>query len=116
MPVGGLPGSIVGGVRGGTIKRAEYSPFASRPVQVLLAVLVLVLVLVGTVQSLLTFTRGDAHTAPLDCAKGTLTLSGSTAFAPVLREAAKKYEKTSWSLPGTRSRSGPARERTAARS
>ncbi|MER6353887.1 substrate-binding domain-containing protein [Streptomyces sp. NPDC001634] len=82
--------SLVGGVRRGRIKKTEYYPFASRPVLVLLAALILV----GTVQSLITFTRGDTKAAPLDCAKGTLTLSGSTAFAPVLREAAKQYEKT----------------------
>ncbi|MFC9076333.1 substrate-binding domain-containing protein [Streptomyces sp. NPDC057062] len=37
--------------------------------------------------------RSDPEPAPLDCASGTLTLSGSTAFAPVLREAARQYEK-----------------------
>ncbi|MEU7293155.1 substrate-binding domain-containing protein [Streptomyces exfoliatus] len=30
---------------------------------------------------------------PIGCAKGTLTVTGSTAFAPVVRELAKKYEK-----------------------
>lgn len=33
-------------------------------------------------------------TAPLDCATGKLTLTGSTAFAPVLQEATKAYENT----------------------
>ncbi|MDN0194439.1 substrate-binding domain-containing protein [Streptomyces sp. S.PNR 29] len=80
---------IVGGVRGGAIRKTEYYPFASRRVRWLLAALVLVLV--G--QSLFTFTRDEVVAAPLDCAEGTLTLSGSTAFAPVLREAARQYEK-----------------------
>jgi ABC-type phosphate transport system substrate-binding protein len=83
--------SVVGGVRGGTIKKTEYHPFASRPVIALLVVLALV----GAVQSLLTFSRDDdVRAAPLDCARGRLTLSGSTAFAPVLKEAAKQYAKT----------------------
>ncbi|WP_328760064.1 substrate-binding domain-containing protein [Streptomyces sp. NBC_00271] len=50
--------------------------------------------MVSAVQSILTFTRHDATAAPLDCATGTLTLSGSTAFAPVLQEAAKEYHRT----------------------
>lgn len=85
-----VDGAIVGGVRHGRIKRTEYLPFASRSVRVLIAVLVLV----GIGQSLFSFTREDARAAPLDCAKGQLVLSGSTAFAPVLREAAKQYRKT----------------------
>ncbi|MGC9497157.1 substrate-binding domain-containing protein [Streptomyces sp. WG7] len=87
---------IVGGVRGGTIKRTEYYPFASRPVRWLLAVLVLV----SVAQSVSTFARGeDAVAAPLDCAEGTLHLTGSTAFKPVLEQAAEQYVKT---CPGAR--------------
>ncbi|MFB7437204.1 substrate-binding domain-containing protein [Streptomyces mirabilis] len=82
--------SIVGGVRRGKIKKTEYYPFASKPVRWVLALLVMV----SAVQSILTFTRHDATAAPLDCATGTLTLSGSTAFAPVLQEAAKQYHRT----------------------
>ncbi|MDG9721235.1 substrate-binding domain-containing protein [Streptomyces sp. DH41] len=82
---------IVGGVRGGTIKRTEYYPFASRPVRWLLAVLVLV----SVAQSVSTFARGeDAVAAPLDCAEGTLHLSGSTAFREILKQAAEQYTKT----------------------
>ncbi|MBD0417677.1 substrate-binding domain-containing protein [Streptomyces sp. TRM S81-3] len=83
---------VVGGVRGGTIKKTEYYPFASRPVRWLLAVLVLV----SAAQSVSAFARDDAvrAAAPLDCAKGTLYLSGSTAFRPVLEAAAKQYTKT----------------------
>ncbi|AQS69766.1 substrate-binding domain-containing protein [Streptomyces pactum] len=82
---------VVGGVRGGTIKRTEYYPFASRPVRWLLAALVLV----SVAQSVSTFARGDdTVAAPLDCAEGTLHLSGSTAFQPVLELAAEQYTKT----------------------
>ncbi|GAA4004918.1 substrate-binding domain-containing protein [Streptomyces marokkonensis] len=87
---------IVGGVRGGTIKRTEYYPFASRPVRWLLALLVLV----SVAQSVSTFARSeDAMAAPLDCAEGTLHLTGSTAFKPVLESAAEQYTKT---CPGAR--------------
>ncbi|MCT7354176.1 substrate-binding domain-containing protein [Streptomyces sp. 15-116A] len=83
--------SIVGGVRGGTIRRTAYYPFASRPVRWLLAVLVLV----SVTQSVSVFALDDnTRATPLDCAEGTLHLSGSTAFQPVLEEAAKQYTKT----------------------
>jgi ABC-type phosphate transport system substrate-binding protein len=83
-------GGLVGGVRRGRMRRTEYHPFAARPVRALLVVLVLVLI--G--ESLFMLLRSTPAAAPLDCARGTLTLSGSTAFAPVLREAARQYEKT----------------------
>ncbi|MET9778420.1 substrate-binding domain-containing protein [Streptomyces sp. NPDC006367] len=91
-----ITAGVVGGVRGGTIRRTEYYPFASRPVRWLLAVLIMV----SVTQSVSAFTRdGDARAAPLDCAEGTLYLSGSTAFEPVLKEAAQQYTKT---CPGAR--------------
>ncbi|MFE0806498.1 substrate-binding domain-containing protein [Streptomyces sp. NPDC058794] len=91
LPGPEISAGIVGGVRGGTIKRTEYYPFASRPVRWLLALLVLV----SVAQSVSTFARGeDAVAAPLDCAAGTLHLSGSTAFKPVLELAAEQYTKT----------------------
>ncbi|MBZ6081607.1 substrate-binding domain-containing protein [Streptomyces olivaceus] len=80
---------VVGGVRGGNIKKTAYYPFASRQVRWLLASLILV----SATQSAFTLAGGD-EAAPLDCTTGTLHLSGSTAFAPVLREAAKRYEET----------------------
>ncbi|WP_217165181.1 substrate-binding domain-containing protein [Streptomyces sp. AC512_CC834] len=96
LPGPEITAGIVGGVRGGTIKRTEYYPFASRPVRWLLALLVLV----STAQSVSTFVRDDdTRAAPLDCAEGTLHLSGSTAFQPVLERAAEQYVKT---CPGAR--------------
>ncbi|MFD5440201.1 substrate-binding domain-containing protein [Streptomyces tendae] len=81
---------VVGGVRGGNIKKTAYYPFASRQVRWLLASLILV----SATQSAFTLAGTDEAAAPLDCAAGTLHLSGSTAFAPVLREAARQYERT----------------------
>ncbi|MGV9242523.1 PstS family phosphate ABC transporter substrate-binding protein [Streptomyces sp. NPDC003710] len=34
----------------------------------------------------------DDHPLPIGCARGTLTVTGSTAFAPVVRELAKEYK------------------------
>ncbi|WP_395571544.1 PstS family phosphate ABC transporter substrate-binding protein [Streptomyces sp. BK79] len=91
LPEPEIAAGVVGGVRGGTVKKTEYYPFASRPVRWLLALLVLV----STAQSVSTFARDDdARAAPLDCAEGTLHLSGSTAFRPVLERAARQYVKT----------------------
>lgn len=81
---------VKGGVRGGSVKETASHVLASRPVMMFIAMLVLV----AGAQSVTTFVREDVRAAPLDCAQGTLTLSGSTAFAPVVREAAKQYEKT----------------------
>lgn len=81
---------IVGGVRGGNIRKTAYYPFASRQVRWLLASLILV----SATQSAFTLAGSEDTAAPLDCAAGTLRLSGSTAFAPVLREAAEQYERT----------------------
>ncbi|MEV0323645.1 PstS family phosphate ABC transporter substrate-binding protein [Streptomyces sp. NPDC050658] len=82
---------IKGGVRGGQIKKTESHTFASRPVMVFIALLVLV----AAAQSFTSFTRDDARAqaAPVDCAEGTLTLSGSTAFKDAVAEAAKRYVK-----------------------
>ncbi|MGW1159171.1 PstS family phosphate ABC transporter substrate-binding protein [Streptomyces sp. NPDC002513] len=35
----------------------------------------------------------DDHPLPIDCARGSLTVTGSTAFAPVVQDLAKQYEK-----------------------
>ncbi|WP_190085973.1 substrate-binding domain-containing protein [Streptomyces longisporoflavus] len=82
---------IKGGVRGGRIKKTESHTFASRPVMVFIALLVLV----AAAQSFTSFTRDDApaQAAPVDCAAGTLTLSGSTAFRAAVADAAKRYVK-----------------------
>ena len=42
----------------------------------------------------LTVSLGSNDPAPLDCATGSLTLTGSTAFTPVLQEAADAYQAT----------------------
>ncbi|MBA2808679.1 substrate-binding domain-containing protein [Streptomyces sp. KM273126] len=83
---------VVGGRRGGRINmsKTESHVFASKPARAFMALLVVA----SVTQAVLTFTREEPRPAPLDCAGGTLRLHGSTAFAPVVLEAAKRYQET----------------------
>ncbi|MFJ9583127.1 substrate-binding domain-containing protein [Streptomyces acidicola] len=83
---------VVGGQRGGRISmsKTESHVFASKPARAFMALLVVA----SVTQAVLTFTRDEPRPAPLDCAGGTLHLHGSTAFAPVVLEAAKQYQET----------------------
>jgi phosphate transport system substrate-binding protein len=80
--------TISGGVRDGRIKRTESRTGLPRWVTVLLACLVFVTLTEPLVLGLVD------RDIPLDCAGGNLTLVGSTAFEPVLFEAAESYEQT----------------------
>lgn len=53
----------------------------------------IVLVLAACVVTLAAIIVRTEAPPPIGCARGTLTVTGSTAFAPVVRELAKKYEK-----------------------
>ncbi|GAA3006520.1 substrate-binding domain-containing protein [Actinokineospora diospyrosa] len=80
-------GAIKGGVRDGRVLETASRTGPSRRARWVTAFLVLVIVSLG-VGSLL----GDPD--PLDCGHGQLVVIGSTAFAPVLRSAARQYERT----------------------
>ncbi|MHA6616443.1 PstS family phosphate ABC transporter substrate-binding protein [Pseudonocardia sp. DLS-67] len=80
--------TITGGVRDGRIKRTEGRTGLPRWVTVLVGGLVFVVLTEPFVLGLVD------RDVPLDCAGGKLTLVGSTAFAPVLRESAASYEST----------------------
>lgn len=80
--------TITGGVRDGRIKRTEGRTGLPRWVTVLVGGLVFVVLTEPFVLGLVD------RDVPLDCAGGRLTLVGSTAFAPVLRESAASYENT----------------------
>ncbi|MFD4502378.1 substrate-binding domain-containing protein [Streptomyces sp. NPDC058457] len=58
---------------------------ASRLITIMLTVSVLTLATIVVAR--------DDNPPPMGCAKGSLRVIGSTAFAPVMRDAAKKYEK-----------------------
>ncbi|MCX4512274.1 substrate-binding domain-containing protein [Streptomyces sp. NBC_01619] len=85
---------ITGGIRDGEVmpNRAilpdDKTPLfstAARNITVLLTACVVALAAIIVVR--------DDTRPPIGCAKGELTITGSTAFAPVARELAKKYEK-----------------------
>lgn len=80
-------GGIKGGVGRGGIQETKSRTGASW------RTIALVCFLVAVVLAQVTVSLTD-DTAPLDCAKGKLTLVGSTAFQPALREAADSYAKT----------------------
>ncbi len=80
---------IKGGVHNGAIRETKSRTGIPRWVTVLIYFLVSVALAEPFVIGLTT-----ADPAPLDCATGELTITGSTAFAPVLREATDAYART----------------------
>uniref|UniRef100_UPI002025384C substrate-binding domain-containing protein n=1 Tax=Frankia sp. CiP1_Cm_nod2 TaxID=2897161 RepID=UPI002025384C len=99
---GGQVGSgvrVTGGIRDGNVELNRSTtvddtpPLFSRParwITILLTICVMALAVIVV--------RRDVP-APIGCATGKLTVIGSTAFAPVVREIAEKYESD---CPGTR--------------
>lgn len=83
-----IEGGIKGGVGSGRIQETKSRTGTSKQAVALISFLVLVM----AGQLVVSLTSSDA--APLDCATGKLTLTGSTAFASVLQEAAKEYQDT----------------------
>ncbi|KAF4405166.1 substrate-binding domain-containing protein [Streptomyces lycii] len=84
-----IVGGIKGGVGNGGVQETESRTGASR--QVIALIVFLVLVVLGQLAVSL---ADDETPAPLDCATGRLTLTGSTAFRDVLVDAAASYRKT----------------------
>ncbi|QUH04940.1 substrate-binding domain-containing protein [Saccharopolyspora erythraea] len=82
-----IVGGIKGGVGRGGIHETRSQTGTPRKAVALIGFLVLV-ILAQVAVSL------GGGSAPLDCATGKLTVVGSTAFAPVLREAADSYRRT----------------------
>ncbi|MFI8188689.1 PstS family phosphate ABC transporter substrate-binding protein [Streptomyces sp. NPDC085946] len=85
---------LTGGLRDGEVhpNRSatpdDKAPVFSRPARVFTALLTAsVLVLAGII------VLRDGSRPPIGCERGTLTVVGSTAFAPVLRTLAREYEK-----------------------
>jgi phosphate transport system substrate-binding protein len=81
-------GGIKGGVGGGGIDETKSRTGTPRRVLAMIAFLVLVVI-----AQLVVFLRSN-DSGPLDCATGDLTVAGSTAFGPILREAADSYTRT----------------------
>ncbi|WP_433374968.1 PstS family phosphate ABC transporter substrate-binding protein [Actinoplanes sp. CA-142083] len=78
--------TIKGGVTGGKIQ--ETKSRTGTPKRVIALIVFLVAIVVA---QLVVFTQSN-NGAPLDCARGRLNITGSTAFAPIAREAAKSYQ------------------------
>lgn len=83
-----VEGGIKGGVGRGTI--VETRSRTGTPKRAVGLIGFLVVLVLG---QLAVFLRSN-DPAPLDCARGRLTLTGSTAFEPVLRKAADAYRDT----------------------
>ncbi|GGT38821.1 substrate-binding domain-containing protein [Streptomyces purpureus] len=86
--------TVTGGIRDGQVRpnhailpddKPPVFSRAARTITVVLTACVIALASIIVVR--------DDSPPPMGCARGTLTVTGSTAFAPVLRELAKKYER-----------------------
>lgn len=87
-------GGIKGGVRTGAIRETkirETKGHTGLPRWV--TMLIYLLVSIGLAEPLV-IGLVTGKPAPLDCATGTLTVTGSTAFEPVLRETTARYTRT----------------------
>ncbi|WP_330249424.1 substrate-binding domain-containing protein [Nocardia sp. NBC_00565] len=82
-----LPPKLRGGIKGGRIIETKSRPGISRVMWGLIAFLVVVIAVQLVVAVL------EPAATPLDCATGKLTLVGSSAFEPVIRDAAGQYGK-----------------------
>lgn len=78
---------LTGGIKGGRVLETRSRTGIPRMMLGLTVFLVLVII----VQLIVTAVQPEP--TPLECASGELTLVGSSAFAPVVREAAEQYEK-----------------------
>ncbi|MET9817215.1 MULTISPECIES: substrate-binding domain-containing protein [unclassified Streptomyces] len=84
---------VTGGIREGEVKRNQSTtvddkpPLFSRPARL---ITVLFTVCIITLASMIVI-RGDVPT-PIGCATGSLTVTGSTAFAPAAEKLAESYE------------------------
>ncbi|MGP4048604.1 PstS family phosphate ABC transporter substrate-binding protein [Streptomyces sp. 2A115] len=85
---------LIGGIRDGEVhpNRSatpdEKPPLFSRASRLITGLLTLCVVALAV----LVVARDDTQ-SPIGCERGTLKITGSTAFAPVIRELAKEYEK-----------------------
>ncbi|WP_328910997.1 substrate-binding domain-containing protein [Streptomyces sp. NBC_00234] len=90
----GSPITVTGGIRDGVVapnkaaRPDEKPPLFGRAARLITVALT---VCVVTLASII-LVRDDSP-PPIGCAGGELTVTGSTAFAPVVRELAEKYEK-----------------------
>ncbi|WP_405796370.1 substrate-binding domain-containing protein [Streptomyces sp. NBC_01506] len=88
------PVTVSGGIRDGVVVPNRSAtpdtkpPVFSNPARLITVMLTICVVTLASI----IVVRDDSR-PPMGCAKGSLTVTGSTAFAPVARELATKYEK-----------------------
>ncbi|WP_369252465.1 substrate-binding domain-containing protein [Streptomyces sp. R41] len=94
---GGHVGSevrLIGGIRDGEVSpNRSTTPDDQPPLFSRAARLITVMLTVCVVTLALIVVLRDDTPPPVGCEKGTLAVTGSTAFEPVMRELANKYEK-----------------------
>ncbi|MFE2822496.1 substrate-binding domain-containing protein [Streptomyces sp. NPDC059271] len=90
----GCPIRLIGGIRDGEVRpNRSTTPDDQPPLFSRAARLITVLLTVCVVTLALIVVLRDDSPPPIGCAQGTLTVTGSTAFEPVMRELAEKYEE-----------------------
>ncbi|MEV6191136.1 substrate-binding domain-containing protein [Streptomyces sp. NPDC051920] len=89
----GCPVRIVGGIRDGEVRpNRSTTPDDKPPLFSRAARLITVLLTVCVVTLAAIVVLREDTPPPIGCERGTLAVTGSTAFAPVARELAEKYE------------------------
>ncbi|MFI1713832.1 substrate-binding domain-containing protein [Streptomyces litmocidini] len=84
---------IVGSLQGGSIRRNRSTTPDEKPPRFSPTARNVTVVLTACVVALAAIIVREQTPPPIGCARGALALTGSTAFAPALREAARQYEK-----------------------
>ncbi|MEV4425508.1 substrate-binding domain-containing protein [Streptomyces sp. R-07] len=84
---------IGGSLQGGSIRRNRSTTPDEKPARFSPTARTVTVVLTACVVALAAVIVRDQDPPPIGCARGALTVTGSTAFAPALREAAKQYEE-----------------------
>ncbi|WP_137988455.1 substrate-binding domain-containing protein [Streptomyces vilmorinianum] len=85
--------TVTGGLKEGVVRRNHSTTPDDTPPRFSPVARNITIVLTACVIALATIIVRSETPPPIGCAKGSLTVTGSTAFAPVVRELAKKYEK-----------------------
>jgi ABC-type phosphate transport system substrate-binding protein len=84
---------LIGGIREGEVHPNRSATPDDKPPLFSRAARLITIMLTVSVLTLATIVVArDDHPAPIGCEQGRLTVTGSTAFAPVVRELAKEYE------------------------
>ncbi|MEV5443645.1 substrate-binding domain-containing protein [Streptomyces sp. NPDC052644] len=89
----GSPVRVTGGLLDGEVRPNTAIPADDKPPLFSRTARLITVLLTVCVITLAGLVVGDDTRPPIGCATGSLTLVGSTAFAPVAQEAARKYEK-----------------------